>query len=193
MLNRRVNELFTSIDEAFINSAYLSELWAVQDLLKLKNNYKLFWNAGREKQLQDEINHARILLDALKISSKTVITDLAYSMQERLYRKHFNLSLCHSVEQHALIHDMTESRAIWIYKTYMKINPNSKYNNIFRQILNDEQNHFNIDDSINQNSEFTKASLKAVDRLIFRAYLPEKYGARIFENEEFWNWYYLGA
>lgn len=177
----------------FINSAYLSELWAVSDLVRFKNNFPLYWNSGREKQLQDEVVHANLLLKALKNATDLIVVDTQFSMQERLYKKYFNLQSASSPEEHCIIHEMNESRAKWIYQTYLRRNDSSPYASILRKILKDEETHFNIDQTAMSASRFSKNGLTAIDRLLFRAYLPSKFGNQIFDNSDFWPWYFKNA
>ncbi|MFP5520669.1 MAG: hypothetical protein ACLGGX_12250 [Bdellovibrionia bacterium] len=181
---------FKDLDSAFINSAYLSELWAVQDLLRFKQDHPLEWSSEREKQLQDEVKHAASLLDCLRKQRVEVEMDVSYSMQERLYSKYINLSLARTPEEHAILHEMTEGRAVWIYKTYLKLRPDSPYKGALLQILEDEKNHFHLDNLSSAGSDFLFKSLKAIDRMLFREVLPQKYGRKIFENQNFWEWYY---
>ena len=183
----------SSSHEAFINSAYLSELWAVKDLLKFKQNHPEVWSPAREDQLQDEVVHARSLLNLLKDLQSPIVSDLSFSMQERLYKKYFDLNLCERPEDHCLIHQVTERRAFWIYKTYLRNHPNSPYAATFERILRDEANHFEVDDIANKSSPFFKEGIKGTDRILFRGLLPQKYGSKIFESTAFWSWYYEGA
>ncbi len=184
---------FPSLDVAFINSAYLSELWAVHDLLKMKKMHASNWTKSRENQLQDEIKHANILLNALKESKVEIVYDLSFSMQERLYKKYIDLSCSTKICEFSIVHEMTESRALWIYKTFLRINPQTKYKSLLLGIIDDEKNHFNLDPEISHNDQFSKNAYFSIDKIIFRKLLPQKYGNKIFFNENFWTWYYSNS
>jgi hypothetical protein len=186
--------LFKTLDDAFLNTAYLSELWAVKDLVRIKKLFPKSWNADREQQLNDESNHARLLLNELKKNSKVIVEDLAFSMQERLYRKYINLSESNSISASGIVHNMTEARALWIYKTYLKVGTNQEYKNCILNIIEDEKRHFIYNtDCIDQQDGFLTASIRSVDKAIFRTILPMQFGRIIFNSEKFWNNYYEGA
>ena len=187
------NNILNSVHLKFLNSAYLSELWAVQDLLKMKKKFPQYWNDAREKQVHDEINHASLLLNAIKSQTNEIIFDTAYSMQERLYKKYINFSLARTAGEHCNIHQITEHRAKWIYKTYLRINPESSFRKIIETILWDEKQHINIDFAADSESILLSQSLKSIDRMLFKNILPSQYGNYIFSNYLFWDWYYQGA
>jgi len=185
---------FLSLDDAFLNTAYLSELWAVRDLVRIKKEFADCWNEDREKQLNDEARHARLLLDQLKMRSSFVVHDISYSMQERLYRKYINLGATESASAAAVVHNMTESRALWIYRTYMKLGKVEAYKKCIAEIIEDEKTHFITNASeINPADNFLAASLRAIDKALFRTILPYKYGNLIFNSIDFWQEYYVDA
>ena len=183
-------------DDALINSAYLSELWAVQDLSRMKKLHWDLWSPERETQLQDEVRHANMLLNVLKKKQAVVVKDLAYSMQERLYAHVVRLNSTHNMSEASLVHNMTERRAVWIYKTYQKVGQDPDYKEVVAEIYQDEKNHFAVNDhdigsaSLNH---FLAENVKRADRFLFRKYLPEKFGSIIFNSEDFWNYYYQEA
>lgn len=183
-------------DDALINSAYLSELWAVNDLLRLRSLFPESWTPERETQLQDEVRHANMLLNALKSKEAVIIKDLAYSMQAKLYGMFVDLGKTKSLVEAAQVHDMTERRAVWIYRTYRRVGKDKDYKTVANDICIDEQNHFDINsDQISQEdagSAFADSIVK-IDQFLFSKYLPEKYGSIVFASDDFWNFYYDGA
>ncbi len=183
-------------DDALINSAYLSELWAVNDLLRLKNLYPAAWSPEREVQLQDEIRHANMLLHALRSKDSIIVKDLAFSMQAKLYGMFIDLGKTKSLIEAAQVHDMTERRAVWIYRTYRRVGTDRDYKKVANDICIDEQNHFDINsDQIGEedaNSVFADSIVK-IDQFLFSKYLPEKFGSIVFASDDFWNFYYDGA
>jgi hypothetical protein len=181
-----------SLELAFLNSGYLSELWAVQDLLKVKNAHPDQWTNKREIQLQDEVRHARILLDQLKKAQSPIVCDLKFSMQERLYKPFVDLSKTQTIEESAAVHDLTERRATWIYKTFLRLSQNQEFIAVCKQIMNDEKNHFEVNASV-QCSPVLRSSLNGIDRFLFRKHLPEKYGRIMLLSQKFWSDYYDGA
>lgn len=188
------NNLFRTADDAFINSAYLSELWAVKDLLRIKNEFPDSWNSFREKQLQDEVRHASSLLKVLKVHHGSYVDNHAYSMQERLYKKLINLSLSQSPGASAAVHNMTESRALWIYKTYKKFGKNSDYISCVNEIIEDEKDHFQCNASfLTKEDFFLEKCIKAIDKSLFKSILPNQYGNLLFLSHLFWDDYYKGA
>lgn len=185
---------FKSNDDAFINSAYLSELWAIKDLVRIRDLHPSQWSSDKDIQLRDEVRHARLLRDQIKKNSDVFIDDIRYSMQERLYRKYINLNLTQTVSAAAAVHNMTESRAVWIYKTYMKVGHNNEYKDCVSKIVMDEKQHFIVNsNSINPLDNFLTSALLSTDKLLFRKVLPSTYGAIIFQSHSFWKDYYSEA
>jgi hypothetical protein len=183
-------------DDALINSAYLSELWAVNDLIRLKNLYPDTWTPERETQLQDEVRHANMLLNTMRSKNSVIVKELAYSMQARLYGQFIDLGKTQSLIEAAQVHDMTERRAVWIYRTYRRVGRDKDYKNVANDICIDEQTHFDINkDQITKehaDSAFADAIVK-IDSFLFNKYLPDKYGPIVFASEDFWSYYYAGA
>lgn len=175
-----------------MNSAYLSELWAVNDLLNFKKNFKLAWSDQREAQLQDEKKHARMCLSVLKTETQNVIYSLDYAMQETIFKKKWTLGHASSDEEFSAIQEVMENRALWIYRTYLKVGKNNRYKDVFKAIILDEKIHRQIGKE--KNIRFTPIykSISTVDRYFFRTYLPSKYGQMLFSSPQFWNDYYQG-
>lgn len=185
--------LHKSFDDALMNSAYLSELWAVNDLLRLKDLCPDQWAAENESQLQDEIRHATLILNELKANDAFVVKDLKFSMQEKLYKPFINLSKAVNFSEVLTVHNMTEHRAVWIYKTYQRFGKNPAYKNLAEKIKNEETGHFQITSNKAKNEligSILEHSLKALDSLIFDIQLPQKYGKLLFSSEAFWHDYY---
>jgi rubrerythrin len=185
-----------NFDDALMNSAYLSELWAVNDLLRLKLSFPEFWSSENEKQLQDEIRHAGMILNELKKNKSLVVKSTQFSMQERIYKKFFDLSKTDKFADTLAVHSMTEHRAVWIYKTYRKLGLNPSYRKLAEVIKNDEKGHFDIiENSIAtlDHSPFLFYALSRIDSYIFNVFLVEKYGRLLFTSKQFWTDYYEGA
>ncbi len=183
-------------DDALINSAYLSELWAVNDLLRIKNMFPHAWSNERETQLQDEVRHANLLLTIMRSKDVPVIKDLNYSMQSRLYKPLIDLGKTATLSEAAIVHEMTERRAVWIYKTYRRVGIDKDYKNVALGICNDEEAHFNINQDQMNPSDLNGALADAVfkiDKFLFNEYLPSKFGRIVFSSNDFWSYYYEGA
>lgn len=176
---------------AFANSAYLSELWAVRDLVRIKR-LSAEWTAANEEQLQDEVRHARRLLDFLKERTRYFVADLSYSMQERLYRQHVDLSDSKTLAEACTVHDVTERRAAWIYKTFTKVGSDQTLKQIAREILDDEKRHADLTASyVTDLALFGR--LKAVDRELFRKDIPVRFGSILIHSDAFWTYYFEGS
>lgn len=182
-----------TLDDAFINSAYLSELWASIDLIRCKKAGHA-WSPEREIQLQDEVRHANALLNVLKSQTGILVKDLQFSMQEKLFKDKVNLSETNSIGDVSLVHDITERRAVWIYKTYLKMATNPVYKSVITEILADEKNHFAVNkkEAHPDHTPYSK-KVKKTDFLIFKEYLPSKYGQKLFSSSRFWEDYFNGA
>ena len=184
--------MHSTCELAFANSAYLSELWAVKDLVRIKNADTASWSKEKEGQLQDEVRHARLLLGHLKQSGSPVVLDVEYSMQDRLYKPYVDLSKSATAAEAAVVHDLTEHRATWIYKTYIRNGRDANLIAICEQILKDEKQHFAVNAGA-RTSDLLRDALKGIDREIFRSELPNRYGRVMLFSEEFWVDYYQGA
>ncbi|MBC7766381.1 ferritin-like domain-containing protein [Arenimonas sp.] len=183
-------------DDALINSAYLSEIWAVNDLIRLKSLFPSSWTIEREKQLQDEIRHANLLLNAMKTKKAVIVKDVNYSMQSRLYGEFLDLGKTQSLVEAAQVHEMTERRAVWIYRTYRRVGSDQDYKKVANEICQDEMEHFDINADqimLKDLNILLSDSIIKIDNFIFQKYLPEKYGSIIFSSEDFWNFYYENA
>lgn len=177
---------------SFANSAYLSELWAVRDLVRIRDAFPDFWTAAKDSQLRDEVRHARLLFDFIKSGRCGVIMDLKFSMQIRLYMPYVDLSLSSTVEEATEVHDLTERRAAWIYRTYLRHGRSEPLKRICREILADEMQHSAIN-SVTRGSPLLRAALQGTDRNIFRSDLPARYGRIMLFSNVFWSDYFAGA
>ena len=176
---------------AFANSAYLSELWAVRDLVRIKK-LSNDWTDANEEQLQDEVRHARRLLDFLKGRTRHFVADLAYSMQERLYRPHIDLACSANLAEACTVHDVTERRAAWIYKTFLRVGSDQTLKEISREILDDEKRHAGLTSSyVTDLALFGR--LKDVDRKLFRKEIPVRFGPVLIHSDAFWTYYFEGS
>ena len=172
----------------------LRSIW--NDLLKLKGLDAGRWSQENETQLQDEIRHASLILNELKKNNAPIVKDLKFSMQEKLYRPFVDLAKSESFAEVLTVHNMTEHRAVWIYKTYARLGHNKSYRELALKIKNEEAAHFKITTNDTQNNligGILDQSLRSVDLFIFNHYLPARYGPLLFRSEKFWNDYYREA
>lgn len=179
---------------AFANSAYLSELWAIRDLTRIKTLCLSQWKAENEEQLQDEVRHARSLLDFLKSTGQPMVADLKFSMQERLYAQYVDLGKSTSLAEVCAVHDVTEWRAAWIYRTFIKHGQSTELKNISRAILEDEKRHAQVTGlGMQQSAALLTSALQGIDRRLFRREIPERFGRQLIHNSDFWTFYFAGA
>lgn len=179
---------------AFANSAYLSELWAIRDLTRIKSLCPLQWKAENEDQLQDEVQHARLLLDFLKSTAQPIVNDLKFSMQERLYAKYVDLGKSTCLAEVCAVHDVTEWRAAWIYRTFIKNGQSAELKNISRVILEDEKRHAQVTGlGMQQSAALLTSALQGIDRRLFRREVPDRFGRKLIHNPDFWAFYFAGA
>lgn len=181
----------SACEVAFANSAYLSELWAVRDLVRVKR-LSTDWMAANEEQLQDEVRHARRLLDFLKERTRYFVADLSYSMQERLYRSHIDLASSATLAEACTVHDVTERRAAWIYKTFLRVGDDQALKQISREILDDEKRHAGLTASYIVDRELF-GRLRTADRKLFRKEIPIQFGSILIHSAAFWTYYFEGA
>lgn len=175
-------------DNQLMESAYLSELWAVENIERHIAKYD---SLELRLQLDDEKRHAEILLEALRAEGHEPRHDTAYSMQEVIYKNWQGLRVgaFTDIDQRhfAFAHEVTERRAIWIYRTYIRGGNVDRYKGICEQIIDDERGHLH---------EMTPTStamedLARLDRAIFRRYIPGAYGSMdLLRCGEFWDDYY---
>lgn len=175
-------------DNQLIESAYLSELWAVNNIKRHETKYG---SIDLAMQLDDEERHAAILLEALRAEGYEPLHDTAYSMQEVIYRNWLGLDLDRFTDidraHFCFAHEVTERRAIWIYRTYIRGGQNSRFKEICAQIIDDERGHIHAMEPTNESME----NLMRKDRLIFRKYIPGEYGSmNLLETPQFWSDYY---
>lgn len=159
-------------DHYFINSAYLSELWAAHDL-KAKAEFG-FKSSNLAQQIDDEFRHAEMLKKAMISHGFEPIHDLKFAMQNVIYKKicALDLSETYSNEQIFLgVHEITEKRALWNYKTYIRGGNNNMYKKILTQIIKEEQAHFRKIDLTNPVLE----SIHNLDYWVHRTYIGGKY------------------
>ena len=180
---------------AFANSAYLSELWAIRDLARVRALDPLRWGPQLDEQLRDEVRHARMLLEFLKSSSTEIVVDLNYSMQERLYRQYVDLGTSKTVGEVCAVHDVTEWRAAWIYRTFLKTGESAQLKQISSEILEDEKRHASMTGEVISSGEASllTSALRGIDRRLFRRDIPERFGRQLLHSSSFWSFYFEGA
>lgn len=183
-----------SCETAFANSAYLSELWAIRDLARIRALCPENWGPRFDDQLRDEVRHARMLLDFLKATTSEIVVDLGFSMQERIYKQYVDLGASKSVREVCAVHDVTEWRAAWIYRTFIKNGANETLKQISREILEDEKRHAVITgEGMSGGAELLTSALRGIDRKIFRKDVPDRFGRHLIHNDKFWNFYFESA
>lgn len=181
-------------DNQFMESAYLSELWASYDI---KNKIKQFGqqalDAGFQKQYEDELRHAQMIKSVMIIECgyNYKFSDVTFAMQIVIYHRLCGLDLSAisggSFEMFKQVHEITERRAIWIYKTYMWGGNNERYKTVLKQIMKEEEDHFRRENFSNKVIE----SVKIMDKWAYQKYLPKYYnGMNLLKCKQFWDDYY---
>ena len=194
------------LDHYWATSALLSEWWAVINIEHMSREYDIY--DEMYSQLCDEVRHMTILREAMEaenyvppFTQQYVYTPLGtrldhmtpkYSMQEVIYHSVCGINLaqltCHGVDMFKEVHEVTERRAVWIYKTYIKGGKVERYKDVCRQIIEDEKGHIHkrprTDNPVMKN-------LHDLDRWVFLKHLPAHYnGMQLLECPEFWDDYY---
>lgn len=179
-------------DHYFINTAYLSELWAAQDIEE-KIGAGLISKKEAQDQVDDEFRHAEMLRKMMLRFGFKPCDDVAYAMQNILYKSICELDL-KKVEGDVLyfwgIHEVMETRAIWNYKSYTRGGRLEEYKKVLRIIVQDERSHFK---SVDLSYPATKKVYDA-DRWLHRVYLYEKYNKmNLIQCPNFWTRYFSDA
>lgn len=185
--------LHATWDDALINSAYLSEEWAVQSILIMKDRYPNEWTTELDLQLEDEFRHSKIIKAVLTKHSPIVVDNLKFAMQEVLYQRICGLTAqfdYHATSFSAFTDLMwvMERRALWIYLMYNRIGNNDDYKKVFRSIIEDEKTHIHKQP---EPSVYFDIVRKA-DSYIFNKYIPLTFTSNSFVQSGFWQWYYAG-
>jgi len=184
-------------DHYWAESAYLSEWWAVWNL----ECSAAHWNLGDEfdSQLEDEVRHVRMFADAMAAEGhkprfmwKTSEGYPVNSMQEVIYGGVCGLDLrrltMHNVEMFKQVHEVTERRAIWIYKTYITGGNVERYKDVCREIIEDERGHIHPRP---KSDNLVLNNLIKMDKWAFLKFLPKHYnGMQLLQCLDFWNDYY---
>lgn len=181
----------SSYDEYFINSAYLSELWAVQDLKK-----KLDLNIGAksllEDQIADEIRHAQMLRNSLLNVGFSVCDDIRFAMQEVI---HFHTALIDpkDVESQPELfwsfHEIMERRAIWNYRTCIVGGIAPAYRAVLKRIIKDEKGHL-TGRPLYRDHALVKRWI-AADAWVFNHHIKQYYNnLNLLKSHQFWKDYY---
>jgi hypothetical protein len=175
----------------FLNSAYLSELWAAIELEKSLNFGFSIETKLIESQIQDEYRHAKMIKRLLQENGFDVNEDLRFSMQQSL---HLNLSLFPEFNNSnpELIwgfHEIMERRAVWNYKTSLRLGFSEKFVPVLKKIIEDEKSHLGRHLVNWKNPTLTQWVTSEKD--LFRRRIPKAYG--LFDhlhNPKFWSDYY---
>jgi hypothetical protein len=172
----------------FINSAYLSELWAFENLKQMYVNKK-FVDEETYQQMIDEERHARMLRNILIQHNFNPIDELKFAMQEVLYKKvcHVDYSIYeHEKSEFSGMHTIMEKRAIWNYKTFLLGSKNDELKKVVRLIIKDEKQHIRKVPKSKNLMELEKQ-----DRWLYRNYLYLKYNKmNLLQCLEFWEKYF---
>ena len=107
-----------NLEHCFINSAFLSELWAAKDI-KAKIDMGLISSDQAQAQLDDEYRHAEVLFKMMKKLDFAPCEDIQFAMQNVLYKRIMNVDLAsvHGDQKYFWgIHEITEKRALFNYK-----------------------------------------------------------------------------
>jgi rubrerythrin len=193
-------------DHYWATSALLSEWWALLNLDHMAKEYKIYDELY--DQIADEARHMTLLRGAMEaegyeppFTQQYVYTPQGtrlehmvpmYAMQEVIYHSVCGIDLtqltCHGVDMFKEVHEVTERRAVWIYKTYIKGGQIERYKDVCREIIEDERGH--IHKRPNTKNPVMK-NLHELDRWVFLKHLPRHYnGMQLLECAEFWDDYY---
>jgi hypothetical protein len=185
--NRLAQEVPPLLDHSLIESAYLSELWAVQDI---GEKLKLFPSRALEKQLAEERFHVELLGNCLAAEGHLPRQETRWSMQEVIYRKVCLIDLGATAASEVLfrgVHEITERRAIWIYRTYLLGGTVERYKKALRRILHDERGHIHRDYPAND----VLRHVRRMDQWVFRIHLFRHYNRmNLLQCPRFWADYY---
>ncbi len=179
----------TLLEHKFINSAYLSELWAAQDLEE-KRNYFHQASLNIDKQIEDEYRHALMLKKGMTYLGYEPIEDVKFAMQNVIFKSVCNIDLKNSYsspELFLITHEVMERRALWNYRTYRLGGTIDYYKDILNKIIEDEKGHVrNLVVTHPQGLLIQKA-----DRWAHRQHLAKHYNKmNLLESSDFWNDYF---
>lgn len=186
------------LDHYFIESAYYSELWALNDLRDKLQNSGWDFTEGSEldyiiPQIQDEQRHVAQTRNAMAAEGYTPRrNDDHFAMQYMIYKRAGTVDLSNTFHDYKLfrfMHEMLEKRAIWIYRTYLIGGKIESYKDLCRDIIRDEYGHLH---ELKYQSAGTNF-FNYVDRKMFHRHLPKYYNRmNLVECPEFWVDYYGG-
>lgn len=174
-----------SLEHCFINSAYLSELWAANDIAA-KISSGLISKIDAQEQLDDEHRHADLLFKMMRKLGFSPSEDINFSMQNVLYKSTLKIDLSATNNDLSFFwgaHEVTEKRAIFNYKSYLLGGTIDSYKKILRVIINDERGHFK---KINLKQDNINKIFKA-DKFLHRVHLYNHYNKmNLLRSKSFW-------
>ncbi len=176
----------------FLNSAYLSELWAARDLESFLAFCPKEMASQVENQIEDEYRHSAQIKRSILNAGFPVEEDLTLSMQKNL---HFRFGIVPEksyLQDHALLvgfHELMERRAVWNYRTALRTGMDKQFHSLLKQILQDEKSHI---DGFSANWAHPTLQLwKNQEYEFFRTRLPRAYGlGDHVHNTNFWDHYF---
>lgn len=180
-----------NVENAFINSAYLSEKWAVTQLMSFKKANPSLWDNDLEEQLNDEKRHANALHGFLSQRTERIQHDeLSWSMQVRLYEfcSGIDFTAYKKKDQFIAMQLIMEKRAVWIYKVYNRFGNNEDLKKLFKVILKDELRHLKPCQPF---CEVTYNQIDNIDKWLFKTWIPKNFGddVAVF-NHLFWDYFF---
>ena len=176
-------------EHKFINSAFLSELWAAHDLEEKKSYFKIP-DVLIDQQIEDEYRHAKMLRKSIENYGIKPILDTKYAMQNIIYKSVCGLNLKNTYSSMDLfwsMHEIMEKRAIWNYKTFNLGGKSATYKSILKNILLDEKNHLKKKEISNPKSEH----ISKLDRWVHRIHFFKFYNRmNLLDSPKFWEDYF---
>lgn len=177
-------------DHYFFNSAYLSELWAAQDLIE-KRDSGLIAGGQVEEQIEDELRHARMLKNSMINFGFQPVEDLSFSMHEVIYHQICCIDLkavYGSPVSFWGMHNIMEKRALWNYRTYLRGGRIDEYKSVLKKIIDDEKGHIK-DLASNPIVDL----IAQMDRWVYRIHLAQHYNKMdLIRCDSFWKDYFSG-
>lgn len=189
MSNRAITENVFENENHFINAAYLSELWAAEDLKRKLANGQI--DKSFSSQMDDEYRHAEMLRRSMRHCGYDYCDSIEYAMQNRLFKDLAGFDLTNYGEnqfEYIQMHNVLERRAIVNYKGFCIGGKSETYRKLLRLIISDERSHIDKKTKKGPNSENIVFRL---DQKIHRDILSKKYNRlNLLESPEFWSIYF---
>jgi len=183
-------------EKSFLLSAMSSELWAASHIKKFFNigniNNLSFDREKVTNQIEDELSHSRSLEGILLIKGSYALRkEPRAGMQEILYKNIAGIippSIEYKDEEYFWdYHEIMEKRAIWIYKTVVRVTSCPIIKIVLNKIIKEEAGHINNKLSGN----FRTKQLIQADEWLFKEYIPKEYGTlNLLDCDKFWEDYW---